>query len=147
MTNLNPAQFIKQHAYGVLSTHSLAETGYPFGSITPYIITPDGDIAIYISELAEHTKNIIDNNKVSLTVFELNNPTNPNDGPRISCLAEAVATKNTDELKSLYLEKFPDAEMTLSLPGFTFYLLKLHKVRLVAGFGKVKWLSAEQIQF
>jgi putative heme iron utilization protein len=30
----------------------------PFGSVTPYIISDNGDIAIFISHLAEHTHNI-----------------------------------------------------------------------------------------
>jgi hypothetical protein len=143
--SLNPTDFIKQQYYGVLSTHSIAEHGYPFGSITPYMISPQGELCIYISELAEHTKNIHVDNKVCLTISDINNAANPNDGPRISCLAVAEKITNTKQLKQLYLQRFPDSEMTLSLPGFDFYRLNIQKIRLVAGFGKIKWLSAEQI--
>lgn len=145
MSDLDPKQFIYDHAFGVLSTHSNSELGYPFGSITPYIVTPEGDLAILISHLAEHTHNITVNPKVSLTIFNVDNETNPSTGPRITCLADADLAQESKLLSELYLDKFPDAEIILNLPGFKFYLLKLKKIRLVAGFGKVKWLTSEQL--
>tara|TARA_R110002049_G_scaffold50979_6_gene144649 strand:- start:1849 stop:2292 length:444 start_codon:yes stop_codon:yes gene_type:complete len=145
VTTLLPSQFIRQQRYGVLSTHSLTELGYPFGSITPYIITADGDIAICISLLAEHTHNIQVNPKVSLTIFDPKDAEDPTAGQRITCLAEAKLSEEETQLRKAYLDKFPDAGMILSLPGFHFYLLKLVKIRLIAGFGQVKWLTPEQL--
>lgn len=145
MTILTPSQFIKNQRYGVLSTHSVAEPGYPFGSITPYIINAEGDIAIFISHLAEHTHNIKVHSKVSLTIFDPKDAANPLAGPRITCLAVATPAENETTLRIDYLSKFPDAEMILSLPGFHFYLLKLIKIRLVAGFGQLKWLMPDQL--
>jgi len=145
MSSLDPSQFIKTQSYGVLSTHSQTEIGYPFGSITPYIVTADGHLAIFISHLAEHTHNIQTNNKVSLTIFDPADAENPTAGPRISCLADAEQAQDEKLLRQQYLKRFPDAETTLELPGFYFYLLKLTKVRLVAGFGQVKWLTAPQL--
>jgi len=147
MTTLEPSQFIKAQQYGVLSTHSLSESGYPFGSITPYIISNDGDIAILISHLAEHTHNIEANPKVSLTIFDPNDSDNPSAGARITCLANVTQADNEAELRKAYLHQFPESEIILELPGFHFYLLKLKKIRLVAGFGQVKWIDAKQLSF
>ena len=145
MTTLIPRQFIRSQHYGVLSTHSVSETGYPFGSITPYIINDGGDIAIFISHLAEHTRNIQENPKVSLTIFDPSDANNPNAGPRITCLADAIIAEDEQALRQAYLKQFPDSEMILTLPGFNFYLLKLVRIRLVAGFGQVKWLTPDQL--
>lgn len=145
MTDLDPRQFIRQQHYGVLSTHSQSESGYPFGSITPYIISSEGDIAIFISHLAEHTHNIDDNPKVSLTIFDPNDAKDPSAGARITCLANAEQTQNESQLRQDYLKQFPSASMTLELPGFHFYLLKLTKIRLVAGFGQIKWIDAARL--
>lgn len=142
---LEPAQFIKNLHYGVLSTHSQAELGYPFGSITPYIISDNGDIAIFISHLAEHSHNIQANAKVSLTIFDPADADNPSTGARITCLAIAEITNDDEKLRHDYLAQFPDSDIFLNLPGFHFYLLKLTKARLVAGFGKAKWLSVKQL--
>lgn len=144
MTALQPGQFILDHNYGVLSTHSQSETGYPFGSVTPYIVS-DGGLAIYISHLAEHTKNIQANPKVSLTIFDITNTNNLNANPRITCLANAYPAGNQQTLREQYLNRFPDAAIVLDLPGFQFYILSLIKVRLVAGFGQVKWIDKEQL--
>lgn len=145
MTTIDPKQFIQSKQYGVLSTHSVTEQGYPFGSLTPYIISDNGDIAILISHLAEHTHNIEANPKVSLTIFDPNDAKNPSAGARITCLADVEKAKDETLLRKQYLEQFPDAETILELPGFNFYLLKLSKVRLVAGFGQVKWLDGKQL--
>ena len=145
MTDLDPNQFIHNQNYGVLSTHSQAESGYPFGSITPYIISGEGDIAIFISHLAEHTHNIKTNPKVSITIFDPADAANPSAGARITCLANAYQAQDETQLRKDYLAQFPDAEIILDLPGFHFYLLKLTKIRLVAGFGQVKWLDAKKL--
>lgn len=144
MKALELSQFIHQHFYGVLSTHSVSEPGYPFGSMTPYIVTDNGDLAIYISHLAEHSHNIAANPKVSLTISDIEDPTSPHSGSRITCLADASIAQDQALLRKTYLDKFPDAEMILDLPGFKFHILKIYKIRLVAGFGKASWLTTEQ---
>ncbi|PHS70995.1 MAG: hypothetical protein COB23_01695 [Methylophaga sp.] len=141
MKKLDPKQFIHSQKYGVLSTHSQSEAGYPFGSVTPYIISEHGDIVIFISHLAEHTHNIQANPKVSLTIFDPTDVDNPSAGARVTCLANAELAKDETQLRTHYLDKFPTASMILALPGFNFYLLKLSKIRLVAGFGQVEWLD------
>ncbi len=123
MKKLDPKQFIQSQNFGVLSTHSKSEEGFPFGSITPYIITEQGDIAIFISHLAEHTKNIEANPKVSLTIFDPSDMDEPTARARITCLAIAELTKEDAALRKQYREQFPNAAMTLELPGFNFYLL------------------------
>jgi len=145
MTTLDPSQFIQSQQYGVLSTHSLSEPGYPFGSITPYIISESGELAIFISHLAEHTHNIEANSRVSLTIFDPTDADNPTAGARITCLADAVKAGDETLLRKMYLQQFPQSEMILELPGFHFYLLQLTKIRLVSGFGQVKWLEAKQL--
>jgi putative heme iron utilization protein len=145
MTKLDPKQFIHQQKYGVLSTHSKSEAGYPFGSITPYIISHEGDIAIFISRLAEHTHNIEANPKVSLTIFDPTDADNPSAGTRITCLGIAKLTTNEAQLRKYYQEQFPESAMILKLPDFNFYLLKLSKIRLVAGFGQIEWLDPTQL--
>lgn len=143
MTTFNPGQFIRKQNFGILSTHSQSEPGYPFGSVTPYIVSSEGDIAIFISHLAEHTHNIEANSKVSLTIFDAINADNA--GARITCLANAEQAEDETTLRQNYLIQFPDAAVILDLPGFHFYLLKLTKIRLIAGFGQVKWLNAKQL--
>src|SRR4030095_7867389 len=61
---------LKRQSVGVLSTHSVDVEGYPFGSIAPYVLNYDGAPTMLISDIAQHTRNIKRNNKVSLTIFD-----------------------------------------------------------------------------
>lgn len=142
---LNPSAFIKQHNYGVLSTQSHSHPGYPFGSIVPYLISPQGRIAIFISELAEHTKNIAADNRVALTVSQVNNVDSPAAAARVTCLANAVLSDDQNALRERYLDMFADADQVLSLPGFQFYELDIRAVRLIGGFGNISWLSPDDL--
>ena len=56
--------------FGVLSTISVDVEGYPFGSVTPYCMDRMSRPIIYISPIAQHTKNIVADSRVSLTVIE-----------------------------------------------------------------------------
>ena len=145
MSELNLEHFIHSQKYGILSTHSVSEPGYPFGSVTPYIVTQQGDLAIFISHLAEHTHNIARNPKVSLTIFDPADADNPSAGARITCLADTEKASDETQLRIDYLNHFPESELILELGGFHFYLLKLTKIRLVSGFGQVKWLMANSL--
>ena len=55
---------------GILSTMSQELPGYPFGSVTPYVMTHEGRLVVYVSSIAQHTRNMQENSKVSLTVVE-----------------------------------------------------------------------------
>ena len=53
---------------GILSTMSQELSGYPFGSVTPYAMTHEGRVAVYVSGIAQHARNIRLDPKVCLTV-------------------------------------------------------------------------------
>ena len=65
-------ELVLQHSFGVLSTISIEAPGYPFGSVTPYCVDDQCRPVIYISLIAQHTKNIIADSRLSLTVLENN---------------------------------------------------------------------------
>ena len=143
--SIDPARFIQQHQSGILSTHSLRYQGYPFGSVVPYLISQEGRPAILISELAEHTKNIAADKKVGLTISD-HDSDNPSAAARITLLANASLSSQQERLRNHYRQQFLDADRVLELPGFEFYELELVAVRLIAGFGEIKWIDPESLQ-
>jgi len=71
MERQNPARTLMlEESFGVLSTISVDIPGYPFGSVTPYCLDRMGRPVVYISPIAQHTKNIVADPRVSLTVIE-----------------------------------------------------------------------------
>jgi putative heme iron utilization protein len=63
-------RYLRRQRYGVLSTLSKKLDGYPFGSMVPFMLDHAARPVIYISRLAEHTKNIDADSRASLLVHE-----------------------------------------------------------------------------
>src|SRR5512147_1261053 len=88
-TALSARQLLRAHHYGALGTLSRKYDGHPYGSITPYLVDHDGSLLILISELAEHTKNIQHDPRVSLITHNQEDPHIQAQG-RITVIGEAV---------------------------------------------------------
>src|SRR5512144_3292397 len=69
-----PRPLLRAHRYGALCTLSKKFAGHPFGSITPYLVDHDGSLLILISALAEHTRNIQHDPRVSLITHNQEDP-------------------------------------------------------------------------
>src|SRR5512135_2707829 len=81
-------QLLRSHRYGALCTLSKKFDGHPFGSITPYLLDHDGGLLILISAIAEHTKNILADPRVSLISHNQANPHIQTQG-RVTVVGEA----------------------------------------------------------
>lgn len=145
-------EFLRRLRYGVLSTISQEVAGYPFGSIAPYVLDGDGNLIIYISNLAEHTKNIQANPRVSMTLFDPADANDPQAGPRLTWLADALPCSDRDTTdgegalgSARYLRYFPAARAYRNTHDFAFYRLRPKRIRLIGGFGAIHWLDAEQL--
>jgi putative heme iron utilization protein len=132
--------------HGVLSTHSVEMHGYPFGSVTPYGLDRRGEPVVLISDLAQHTKNILTNPKVALTILQ------PSDDDvqayaRLTCLAEAAKLDHEDrDTPARYFRYFPKAQMYSQAHDFAFYRLHLTRAYYIGGFGKIFWLEAGELR-
>ena len=143
---LTASEFLRTQRYGVLATHSRSLPGYPFGSITPYVLGARGEPVIYISTLAEHTKNIADDPRVSLTVFDPADGKDPQAGARLTLLADAYAlADDAAAAGERYCRYFPAARAYADTHDFAFYALRAVRVRFIGGFGKIGWIEPAAI--
>jgi heme oxygenase (biliverdin-IX-beta and delta-forming) len=131
----------------VLSTMSVDVPEYPFGSVTPYCADSEGRPIIYISTIAQHTKNILANSKVSLTVVE--NGIGSDDVQtrgRVTCIGDARSLK-ADDAKAAgerYFRYFPSAQQYEGTHDFEFFRLDLVRVRYIGGFGQIYWVEPQE---
>jgi putative heme iron utilization protein len=132
---------------GILSTISLDVPGYPFGSVTPYCVDRDCQPVVYISGIAQHTRNIIANPKVSLTIVAPNNDSDDVQARgRLTLLADARPVDPTDTaIRDRYLRYFPSAVQYEGTHDFSFYRLGLVRARFIGGFGQIFWLTPEEL--
>ena len=146
--NSNEARLLlRAHRYGVLSTLSKKFAGYPFGSITPYLVDHDGSLLILISTIAEHTKNILSDPRVSLITHDQRDPHIQTQG-RVTVIGNAQPEPNRDEANcdqvcARYLRYFPEAQAYFSMHDFSFYRIRPIAIRYIGGFGKIHWIDIE----
>ncbi len=55
----------------MLSTHSLEQAGYPFGSVVPYVLDQDGLPLLLLSQLSQHTNSLDADGRCGLAVVEV----------------------------------------------------------------------------
>jgi putative heme iron utilization protein len=120
-------QMLRAHRYGALSTLSKKFEGFPFGSITPYLTDHDGSLLILISGLAEHTKNILADPRISLITHDQRDAQIQTQG-RITLLGNAQLVTNRDEAGERYLRYFPEAESYFQMHDFAFY--RIHPIAI-----------------
>ena len=141
------SEFLRAHRYGVLATHSQSLPGYPFGSITPYVLGAAGEPVIYISTLAEHTRIIAADPRVSLTVFDPADADDPQAGPRLTFVADACALSGdaAGVAGERYYRYFPAARAYAGTHDFGFYALCAVRLRFIGGFGKIGWIEPADV--
>lgn len=143
MSNAREArQLLRAHRYGALSTLSKKFDGHPFGSITPYMVDHDGSLLILISTLAEHTKNIAADPRVSLISHNQRSPHIQTQG-RITLMGNAELVVNRQAAGQRYLRYFPEAQTYFAMHDFSFYRITPLALRYIGGFGHIHWVKAE----
>ena len=143
MSNARAArQMLRSHRYGALCTLSKKFNGHPFGSIVPYLVDRDGSLLILISSLAEHTRNIQLDPRVSLVTHSQDSPDIQSQG-RITLVGEAQPAANKFQIGKRYLRYFPESQNLFAMDDFSFYRIVPHTLRFIGGFGKIHWVSAD----
>lgn len=139
-------RFLRSTRSAVLSTHSARFEGYPFGSIAPFVLDHDGNPLILISTIAEHTKNIQTDPRVSLIAFEPNAADLQASG-RLTLIGNAEAVPKGDSAsRDRYLRYFPQAQRYFDTHDFLFYRILVRQARYIGGFGKIHWIDGTQLR-
>ncbi len=136
-------QLLRAHRYGALSTLSKKFDGHPFGSITPYLVDHDGSLLILISTLAEHTKNIQNDPRVSLITHNQEDSHIQTQG-RITVVGTASLIAEREQAGKRYLRYFPEAQTYFAMHDFSFYRIVPQALRYIGGFGDIHWVKAEK---
>jgi putative heme iron utilization protein len=128
---------LQKERNAVLCTISKKIEGWPFGSISPYTATDRGEPIILISEIAEHTRNLRADARVSLIVQDSNAIKDPQAGARATLIGYAASRR--------YLELFPNSASFFAAHDFTLFQIRVSKVRFIGGFGEIYWLDRHEI--
>jgi len=133
--------YLRRHHAGVLSTLSKRLGGYPFGSITPFVLDAAARPVVLVSRLAEHTKNMEADPRASLFVHDA--APDVQTGARLTLVGDAERVADADLIRARYLRYFPDGERLLSLGDFSFFALTPVFIRHIGGFGAIRSISPQ----
>ena len=134
---------LRRSRQGALAT-LMTGSGDPYCSLVNVATHPDGSPILLISRLAVHTRNILDDSRVSLMLDERAEG-DPLEGSRIMLMGRAEeAASDGDILRRRYLNAHPSAESFVEFQDFSFYLIRSSAIHLVAGFGRIVDLKPEQ---
>jgi len=126
---------------GVLATVSVDVAGYPFGSVVPYCLDQHGRPLILIASIAQHTRNIHADARVSLTVFDRGEPDLQAAG-RVTVLGDARRLREDERALALrYYRYFPQSHDYDRTHDFGFYAIEPRRIRYIGGFGAIHWFE------
>ena len=128
---------------GILCTNSIDVEGYPFGSVIPYTTNQQGLPVILTSTIAQHTKNILADNRVSLISTE-RGLDDIQTGGRLTYIGDVRKLEDDEDTFHRYYNYFPEHKNYHSTHNFDFYVIDLVKARYIGGFGKIFWVSADK---
>ena len=127
-------------SFSTLATQSLLMPGYPYATVVPNVLDEQHRPILLISALAEHTKNLLADPKVSISITE-SGSANVQDGQRLTMVGDAEQFQPGQELIARYLRYVPAAEQYLAL-DFVFFRILPKCLRYIGGVGKMGWVEA-----
>ena len=109
----------------------------------------DASPLLLLSDLAEHTRNLQRDPRVSLLFEATAGLRDPLTGPRVTVLGRLAPVGNGTSAEERLMERFvarhPSAAQYRSFADFALYRLEIERGHLVAGFGEITWIDAADL--
>lgn len=118
--------------------------GWPYPSLVLVAFDHDGSPLLLLSTLADHTRNLLADSRVGLLFDGTAGLAQPLTGARLSVLGRAERSDDPAH-RARYLRRHPDADFYAGFADFAIYRVTVERAHLVAGFGRIHWLSAAEL--
>ncbi len=129
---------------------SLDDSG-PLASMVAYAPDPScGGVLMLLSELAQHTRNLLEDPRASLVVSAPDvGGGDPQQLARVTLIGEArpltPGSRTCEDAKAIYLAHLPDAGPRFALADFRLFRLLPATVRYVGGLARAASLSSAEL--
>jgi len=108
----------------------------------PYAADDRGRPVFFISSMAMHTHNLLENPRASLFIAQPDASEDPLGAARLTLVGEA-AKVSADEVRELYLSHYENAKFWQDYSDFAYYRLEVSGLYFIGGFGVMGWVSSE----
>lgn len=121
--------------------------GWPFGSLVPYALAANGTPIVLLSGIAQHTRNVRRDPRVSLFVADPAPAGDAQASWRVTVLGNArpVAAGEVEEAHARYCERVPSAPGYFGTHDFSYFAIEPARVRAIGGFGAIHWLPGDSV--
>lgn len=116
----------------------------PYVSLALVAADSDGAPLLLLSRLAQHTKNILADPRVSLLFDGTGGLQDPLTGPRLTVMGEARPCDGRAALER-YVLRHPSAAAYAGFSDFNLYKIAIDRAHYVAGFGQIRWIEADEL--
>ncbi len=134
-------ELARASATAALATQSAGEGHWPYVSLVTVACDHDATPILLLSDLAEHTKNIKAEPKVSLLFTGIGGSGDPLALGRVTVLGNAVRADEA-RLSERFLARHQQARSYAGFRDFHFYKVEPVRAHLVGGFGRIFWIEA-----
>ena len=133
-------------AGGPATLATLGPGGAPFASYVTAAGAPRQPPVLLLSGLAQHTRNLLRDARASLLLVGApEDPRDPMTAPRLTLVGSAARHADQAAARELYLAAHPEAELYAGFSDFAYYAFTIESAHLVAGFGRIVGLAAEDL--
>jgi heme iron utilization protein len=108
----------------------------------PYAADGEGRPIFFISSMAMHTQNLVEDPRSSLLITQPDVSGDPLGASRVTILGTSTRLP-AEEVRDLYLSHHQNAKFWQEYSDFAFYRLGVSAVYFIGGFGVMGWVSAE----
>jgi heme iron utilization protein len=141
----NPAAFSRR----LLRTRERAALatnlrGAPYASLVLLAADLDASPLLLLSDLAQHSRNIAFDPRISLLLDATEGYPDPLTGPRLTLIGWAEAIDDPRRL-ARFTAHHPTSSIYSGFGDFRLYRVALERAHLVAGFGQIRWIEGRDV--
>lgn len=126
------------------ATLATSQDGWPYASLVLAAVDHDATPLLLLSDLAEHSKNLKRDSRVSLLFDGTAGRDDPLTGPRVTVLGEAKPVADP-RLLARFTARHPSAAGYAGFADFHLYRFDIARAHLVAGFGRIHAIAAHAL--
>jgi heme iron utilization protein len=120
--------------------------GAPYASLVLFVSDLDASPLLLLSDLAQHSRNIAFDPRVSLLLDATGGHADPLTGPRLTLIGRAEAVDDPRRL-ARFVAHHPASAIYSGFGDFRLYRVTVERGHLVAGFGRIHWIEARDLLF
>jgi putative heme iron utilization protein len=136
-------QLLRRAQRGTLAT---SMRGVPYASLVLIAADLDASPLLLLSDLAQHSRNIAFDPRISVLIDGTAGYRDPLTGPRLTVIGQTRAVEDP-RCFARFTAHHPTSALYSAFADFRLYRITVERGHLVAGFGRIHWIEGRDLLF